>query len=249
MGVSHNLFSGAIPVGLGGLMLMRSMDLSFNQFSGSLPNLGSLTLLIDLDLRGNQFCGGCLASPTTLYSVCNSDDFFDYLINCCDCPNCASSFPCQHQPSPHPSPQTPAPNQTDPCSNPSSFCLGHDTTIRTSISTDLLATSNGVVTVIGNVVTKQLSLSNSSLYIQGDLQVAGGSVVFDPSSAIYVNGTVDLSGTILVLDLQNKIPINEITLISFLDLANWTNSIYVRNATLMCDPVLRKRLSIAPMPW
>nr|GMD13720.1 receptor-like protein EIX2 [Ipomoea batatas] len=56
MDLSFNNFQGSIPICLGNLTSLTSLDLCDNSFTGSIPNfLGNLTSLISLNLRYNSF--------------------------------------------------------------------------------------------------------------------------------------------------------------------------------------------------
>ncbi|CAN1187581.1 Probable LRR receptor-like serine/threonine-protein kinase At3g47570 [Linum perenne] len=67
LGLEHNKFSGSIPVEVGGLKNLGSLDLSYNLLSGSIPSsMGSCVTLEYLQLQGNLLQG---IIPSTLSSL------------------------------------------------------------------------------------------------------------------------------------------------------------------------------------
>ncbi|GKF74012.1 leucine-rich repeat-containing protein, partial [Tanacetum coccineum] len=58
LNISHNKISGNIPLSLGNLVRIESLDVSHNQLSGSIPqSLGQLGNLTILDVSNNMLTG------------------------------------------------------------------------------------------------------------------------------------------------------------------------------------------------
>ncbi|GLT78571.1 hypothetical protein SLA2020_501010 [Shorea laevis] len=79
--LSENQFSGTIPPSIGALHSLKALFLSHNQLNGSLPNLGlcGLKRLQELDLSQNNFEGTlppCLNNLTSLKLLDISNNFF-----------------------------------------------------------------------------------------------------------------------------------------------------------------------------
>ncbi|CAN1816903.1 Probable LRR receptor-like serine/threonine-protein kinase At3g47570 [Linum perenne] len=70
LNLSYNRFTGAIPLEVGNLKNLGTLDLSHNMLSGSIPSsIGSCNSLESLDLQGNHLDGSILSSLSSLRGI------------------------------------------------------------------------------------------------------------------------------------------------------------------------------------
>ncbi|KAL4578543.1 hypothetical protein LXL04_014667 [Taraxacum kok-saghyz] len=74
LGLSQNSLFGSLPIEVGDLKMLSSLDLSYNQFSGNIPiSLGGCINLLLLSLKGNLFQGMVPPSLGSLRAIATLD--------------------------------------------------------------------------------------------------------------------------------------------------------------------------------